>query len=319
MFLKKINAAIMIMSLASASAFATTQAPQPPAVPISQNSAPADNLSAANPLSDSPTNLQNSPPAGASTVATRAATSTAAASSAPPSPPAANFIAPKSENHFHSPDLSPYGMYLQAHPVVKAVMIALLLAVVLTWAILFGKYAQMWLANRRARQMLQDVLKAQSLPAAIQAHAQNRPACYELLRACATELELSQDAPADLLPRINMRTARVQAALLRKLSAGTAILASIGAISPFVGLFGTVWGIMNAFIGIAKSQTTNLAVVAPGIAEALLATAMGLLAAIPAVLFYNYFSRKLANQRALLQDINTAICLLVSRDAARGQ
>ena len=95
------------------------------------------------------------------------------------------------------------------------------------------------------------------------------------------------------------------------------LLATIGATSPFVGLFGTVWGIMNSFIGISKSQTTNLAVVAPGIAEALLATAFGLAAAIPAVVIYNMFSRQIAGYRALMGDGSAEVLRLVSRDLDR--
>ena len=92
------------------------------------------------------------------------------------------------------------------------------------------------------------------------------------------------------------------------------ILATIGAISPFVGLFGTVWGIMNSFIGIAQTQTTNLAVVAPGIAEALLATAIGLFAAIPAVVIYNIFARMIGSYKASLGDVAAQVLLLQSRD-----
>ena len=93
------------------------------------------------------------------------------------------------------------------------------------------------------------------------------------------------------------------------------MLATIGATAPFVGLFGTVWGIMNSFIGISKSQTTNLAVVAPGIAEALLATALGLAAAIPAVVIYNVFSRQIAGYRDLVGDASAEIMRWVSRGA----
>jgi hypothetical protein len=98
---------------------------------------------------------------------------------------------------------------------------------------------------------------------------------------------------------------------------GTGVLATIGATAPFVGLFDTVWGIMNSFIGISKSHTTNLAVVAPGIAEALLATALGLAAAIPAVVIYNVFARSIAGYRAALGDAAAAVLRLVSRDLDR--
>ena len=95
------------------------------------------------------------------------------------------------------------------------------------------------------------------------------------------------------------------------------MLATIGATAPFVGLFGTVWGIMNSFIGISKAHTTNLAVVAPGIAEALLATAFGLVAAVPAVVIYNMFARSISGYRALLADASAQVIRHVSRDLDR--
>ncbi|MDR0810006.1 MAG: tonB-system energizer ExbB, partial [Gemmobacter sp.] len=107
---------------------------------------------------------------------------------------------------------------------------------------------------------------------------------------------------------------RIEGQALQRLRRGTGLLATIGATAPFVGLFGTVWGIMNAFIGIAETRTTNLAVVAPGIAEALLATALGLVAAIPAVVIYNHFARQIAAYRQALGDAAAAILRLLSRD-----
>jgi len=101
------------------------------------------------------------------------------------------------------------------------------------------------------------------------------------------------------------------------MTCGTGILATVGSIAPFVGLFGTVWGIMNSFIGISQSQTTNLAIVAPGIAEALLATALGLVAAIPAVMIYNAFTRSIAGYRLMLADTSAAVERLISRDLDR--
>lgn len=118
--------------------------------------------------------------------------------------------------------------------------------------------------------------------------------------------------------RVASRLDRIEAAAGRRMTRGTSILATIGATAPFVGLFGTVWGIMNSFIGIAASQTTNLAVVAPGIAEALLATALGLVAAIPAVVIYNHFSRQIAAYKALVGDTSASVLRLVSRDFSRG-
>src|SRR5207342_2806075 len=120
-----------------------------------------------------------------------------------------------------------------------------------------------------------------------------------------------------LKERIASRLERIEAAGARSISRGTGVLATIGATAPFVGLFGTVWGIMNSFIGISKSHTTNLAVVAPGIAEALLATALGLAAAIPAVFIYNLFARQITNYRALIGDASAEVLRLVSRDLER--
>ena len=108
-------------------------------------------------------------------------------------------------------------------------------------------------------------------------------------------------------------------AISRKISRGTGVLATIGSTAPFVGLFGTVWGIMNSFIGISNAHTTNLAVVAPGIAQALLATALGLVAAIPAVMIYNVLARQTAHYRALLGDASAQVMRLVSRDLDRAK
>ncbi|MEL0082565.1 MAG: tonB-system energizer ExbB, partial [Gammaproteobacteria bacterium] len=135
--------------------------------------------------------------------------------------------------------------------------------------------------------------------------------------------EISRSTPTNktkLLPitgikeRAISRLSRLESLQARRFSTGTGPLASIGATAPFFGLFGTVWGIMNAFIGISQSQTTNLAVVAPGIAEALLATALGLVAAIPAVLIYNHFSRRIAALRGMVGDQGALVLQLLSRD-----
>ena len=142
----------------------------------------------------------------------------------------------------------------------------------------------------------------------------------DLIQAADSELRLSADAmsAAGVKERIASRFERIEAAAGRQMIRGTGLLATIGATAPFVGLFGTVWGIMNSFIGISKQHTTNLAVVAPGIAEALLATALGLVAAIPAVVMYNMFSRWIAGYRALHADAAAEILRIVSRDLDRG-
>ncbi len=119
---------------------------------------------------------------------------------------------------------------------------------------------------------------------------------------------------AGLKERVSSRLVRIEAQAGRRMSRGTGVLATIGSTAPFVGLFGTVWGIMNSFIGISEAQTTNLAVVAPGIAEALLATALGLVAAIPAVVIYNVFARSITGYRQLLADASAGVERLISRD-----
>jgi len=142
---------------------------------------------------------------------------------------------------------------------------------------------------------------------------------WEFLAAAAAELRLSADGLErdGIKERIASRLDRLEARFGRRISRATGVLATIGATAPFVGLFGTVWGIMNSFIGISKSHTTNLAVVAPGIAEALLATALGLAAAIPAVVIYNVFARSITGYRALLADATAEVLRLVSRDLDR--
>ena len=140
-----------------------------------------------------------------------------------------------------------------------------------------------------------------------------------MLGAAVTELQLSAGATErdGIKERVASGSSASRRATARRIMRGTGVLATIGATAPFVGLFGTVWGIMNSFIGISKSQTTNLAVVAPGIAEALLATALGLAAAIPAVVIYNVFARSIAGYRAQLGDASAEVLRLVSRDLDR--
>ena len=215
-------------------------------------------------------------------------------------------------------DLSPWGMFMQADWVVKAVMIGLVLASIATWTVLFAKTRELGLLVKQQQQTLAIVTKADSLPAAQNQLMQQSKS--ELIAAASDEWQRSVQTLADnegLKERVASSLERLEAARGRAITRGTSILATIGATAPFVGLFGTVWGIMNSFIGISKAQTTNLAVVAPGIAEALLATALGLIAAIPAVVIYNHFARKIAAYKALIGDTSAAILRLVSRDLSR--
>ncbi len=217
-------------------------------------------------------------------------------------------------------DLSPWGMFLAADIVVKAVMVGLALASLLTWTIWFAKALELLAARRGLRAAIEALNDARSLADAMTRLNGRGGDVVMLLDAAETELRLSADAiSADgVKERIASRLERIEAAAGRRMIRGTGILATVGATAPFVGLFGTVWGIMNSFIGISKQHTTNLAVVAPGIAEALLATALGLVAAIPAVVMYNVFSRWTAGYRALQADAAAEILRLVSRDLDRG-
>jgi len=215
-------------------------------------------------------------------------------------------------------DLSPWGMFMAADIIVKAVMLGLAFASMLTWTIWFAKAIELMSARRRLRGAIATLAQAPSWEAAATALQNRADSAGALVRATNEELRLSAGAFAEVKERIASRLERIESASGRTMIRGTGILATIGATAPFVGLFGTVWGIMNSFIGISKAHTTNLAVVAPGIAEALLATAMGLVAAIPAVVMYNIFSRWVAGYRALNADASAEIMRLISRDLDRG-
>ena len=221
-------------------------------------------------------------------------------------------------NNLMQADLSVWGMYHHADIVVKVVMIGLILASVVTWAIFFGKGAEMLSSKRRLKREQQQLSEARSLDQAntIANGFHAKSLTTQLINEANNELELSAgvDDNEGIKERTSFRLERRVAAVGRQMGRGNGYLATIGAISPFVGLFGTVWGIMNSFIGIAQTQTTNLAVVAPGIAEALLATAIGLVAAIPAVVIYNVFARQIGGFKAMLGDVAAQVLLLQSRD-----
>jgi biopolymer transport protein ExbB len=213
-------------------------------------------------------------------------------------------------------DLTPWGMFMSADIIVKAVMIGLIFASVLTWTIWLAKTLELVGARRRLARAHRVLAAARSLAEAAQSASVACPPVARLIQAVEGELRRSSDRRDldGIKERIAARFERIEAGVGRRMLRSTGILATIGATAPFVGLFGTVWGIMNSFIGISKLHTTNLAVVAPGIAEALLATAFGLAAAIPAVVIYNMFSRSIAQYRALYADTSVEIMTMVSRD-----
>ncbi|SDA54047.1 outer membrane transport energization protein ExbB [Mesorhizobium qingshengii] len=216
-------------------------------------------------------------------------------------------------------DLSPWGMFMAADIIVKAVMIGLAFASLVTWTIWLAKSLEIFSGKLRIRRAVRAIGDAATLKQASRALDRSGGPGALLVRAAEEETALSAGAlnhvrSDGLKERVTSRLSRIEAAASRRMSRGTGVLATIGSTAPFVGLFGTVWGIMNAFIGISQAQTTNLAVVAPGIAEALLATAMGLVAAIPAVVIYNVFARSIAGYRQILADASAGVERLVSRD-----
>jgi biopolymer transport protein ExbB len=286
-FMKVVRRLLVLLLLFPSLAWA--QAPSAPEATPSAAPAPATAPSAV------------APPA-----ATTAPTDPALPAATAPAPAAAapaQAVLPK--------DLSVWGMFVAADWVVQGVMIGLVLASVLTWTVFVAKSLELAMAVRRQRRLLAGLDSAASL---------DKAPASDLVAAAQAEQRLSVDTVDDrdgLKERVASRLERLEAATGRRMLKGTGVLATIGSTAPFVGLFGTVWGIMNSFIGISRSQTTNLAVVAPGIAEALLATALGLAAAIPAVVIYNHFSRRVTAYRALVGDTSAAVLRLVSRDLGR--
>jgi biopolymer transport protein ExbB len=216
-------------------------------------------------------------------------------------------------------DLSPWGMFLNADPLVKAVLIGLAFASVVTWTVWLVKTIELLRARRSVREALRALAAVRRVAEAAASRAAADGPVGECLAAAVDEFHLSagSDDRDGIKERIASRLERIEAACGRRVMRGTGMLATIGATAPFVGLFGTVWGIMNSFIGISREHTTNLAVVAPGIAEALLATAFGLAAAIPAVVIYNVFARSIAGYRALVGDASAEVLRLASRDLDR--
>jgi len=289
-----LRAALISAAILAAGNVVYAQAPQPnPAPAVTTGS----DLPAPNPVPDSPRPQITNAPASAEV------------------PPASDALAAA----LLPRDLSPWGMFLHADNLVKAVMIGLAFASVLTWTIALAKWLELLSFKARLRKVHRVIAGSRSLSEAEDRAANAGGAAARLVRAAAVELEKSPDRSdrEGIRERLAATIERIEATVGRQLARGTGILGTIGATAPFVGLFGTVWGIMNSFIGISKVHTTNLAVVAPGIAEALLATALGLAAAIPAVVIYNYLARSVAGCKALFANTSTEVLNLTSRDIAQ--
>jgi biopolymer transport protein ExbB len=251
-------------------------------------------------------------------VQTPAADAPAPASDAAPPPPEREGKLLKSAA-VELREFSPWSMFLSADVVVKAVMIGLAFASLVTWTIFIAKMIELSAVQHRLRAALGKIADARSLAEAQFALGSKGSVLFSLLAAAMREARMSAGISSDagIKERAASSFGEIVRAEARRIRLGMGLLATIGATSPFVGLFGTVWGIMNSFIGISKSQTTNLAVVAPGIAEALLATAIGLVAAIPAVIFYNHFARVTKGYMEQVGRASGAAGRLLSRDLDR--
>ena len=255
-----------------------------------------------------------------------AAAAPAAAPAAPEAAPAAEPAVVGGENHGK---MTPASMFMEADPVVKAVMIGLVLASIFTWVLLLIKMFEFGALNRRTDQFLESFRQARTIAdmrrVATADEFDGNPLA-DMAAAATDEIELSRQAGLSVtgdhadsaLMRAQQAVAAVQAGLAKRLSGGQQFMASVGSTGPFIGLFGTVYGIMNSFIGIANTNTTNLAVVAPGIAEALLATGIGLFAAIPAVIFYNYFNTRISAYGTRSDGFSAELTNAISRNLDKG-
>lgn len=214
-----------------------------------------------------------------------------------------------------------FHLFLQAHIVVQLVLIGLLLASVATWAIVLDRWRAISWERRAAGRFERLFWSGRSLDQIEQAINLRRriPAISALFLGALKEWRLSAEGGAELnLPSFRERVLSAMEVegqrRIARLERGLLFLATIGSAGPFIGLFGTVWGIMNAFTSIAQQQNASLAVVAPGIAEALAATALGLVAAIPAVVFYNKFSGDISSFGSRLENFSRELWSTISRE-----
>ncbi|WP_333587392.1 MotA/TolQ/ExbB proton channel family protein [Phenylobacterium sp.] len=220
-------------------------------------------------------------------------------------------------------------MFLDAQPVGKAVLIGLALASIFSWTLLIMKLIEFGSLERQTNRFLESFRSAKTINdvgrVAMSDDFEGNPLA-DMAAAAVQEVEVSRQAGLAItgehrettIGRAMAAVNGVQAQMAKRLSNGMQFLASVGSNGPFIGLFGTVYGIMYSFIGIANTNTTNLAVVAPGIAEALLATAMGLAAAIPAVIFYNYFQTRISAYGARTEGFISELMNVISRQLDKG-
>jgi biopolymer transport protein ExbB len=292
----KLLTALTMAGVVSAAVAQQRPAAQEPSGIAAQQAAPAS---------------QASPPAVVSPALSPAGPSATALAGESPTPLKSTTVALR--------ELSPWSMFMSADIIVKAVMVGLAFASLVTWTIFIAKMIELTVVQGKLRRALVKIGEARSLAEAQFALGAKEGVLPSLLAAAMREGRMSAGISSDagIKERAASSFAEIVRAEARRIRLGMGLLATIGATSPFVGLFGTVWGIMNSFIGISKSQTTNLAVVAPGIAEALLATAIGLVAAIPAVIIYNHFARLTKSYLELVNRASGAAARLLSRDLDR--
>jgi tonB-system energizer ExbB len=274
--------------------------------------------------------LMASAPAFAQEAPAPAAEAAAAdAPAATPAPEGAADEAADPPTMKHAGKLNVGTMFMDADPVVKVIMIGLALASVFSWTVLLTKSLEFRALNRTTDNFLENFRAAKSISdinrVASSEEFDGNPLA-DMAAAASQEVELSRQAGLQIagehrdstIHRAQAAVGAVQASLARRLSGGMQFLASVGSNGPFIGLFGTVYGIMNSFIGIANTNTTNLAVVAPGIAEALLATGLGLFAAIPSVIFYNYFQTRISAYGARTEGFVAELMNAISRQLDKG-
>jgi len=274
--------------------------------------------------------LMASAPAFAQAPAAPAAADAAAAPAAAPAAAAPDAGAPAEPPQMkHGGKMGIGTMFMDAKPEVKVVMLILLLSSIFSWTILITKSFEFRSLNRVSDSFLEAFRGAKSISdmgrIAVAEEFDGNPLA-DMAAAAAQEIELSRQAGLHVggehrettLNRAEHAVSAVQASLTRRLSSGMSFLASIGSNGPFIGLFGTVYGIMDSFIGIANTNTTNLAVVAPGIAEALLATGLGLFAAIPSVIFYNVFQTRISAYGARTEGFVAELMNAISRQLDKG-
>ena len=272
-------------------------------------------------------------PAAADAAAAPAADAAAAPAADAAAAPAADAAAPGADEApatiEHAGKLTVMQMFMDADPVVKVVMIGLVLSSILSWTLLVTKLLEFGSLNRTSDRFIEAFRGAKSVTEmnriAMSDEYEGNPLA-DMTAAATQDVELSRQAGLAVsgahrettLHRAEAAVGAVQALMAKRLSGGMQFLASVGSSGPFIGLFGTVYGIMNSFIGIANTNTTNLAVVAPGIAEALLATGIGLFAAIPAVIFYNYFQTRISAFGARTEGFVAELMNAISRQLDKG-